>query len=75
MTYDEKRAAILAAHYTIQAHCKGTALEGWVALLPGETVFKDDSETGGDHNYLGFFSCEEDLLDEVYGLIADAAAV
>lgn len=45
--------------YTIRC----TALDGWYALLPGETEFRHEDD--GSHNYLGFFSTEEDLLEEI----------
>ncbi len=39
-----------------------TEIGGWYALLPGETEFR---HTDGDHNYLGFFDSEEELLEEL----------
>ncbi len=69
---DAKRARISAAGYTIQSHGIGTAMEGWWALLPGETEFHA-AEEGENQNYLGFFSNEQDLLDELDGSLTDNA--
>lgn len=60
------RSLIQGAGYTIQSHQVGFKMEGWWALLPGETSIKEDPDTG-NQNYLGFFSRESDLLDEVGG--------
>lgn len=73
---DEDKRALqrqrLAAHgYTIQSHSNG--LQGWWALLPGHTEFMDDGK--GGQNYLGFFSNEHDLLDEISDLLDEHAIV
>ncbi|PNE59580.1 hypothetical protein A8H39_00065 [Paraburkholderia fungorum] len=36
---------------------------GWYALLPGVTEFNQGDES---HNYIGFFSSEADLIEEIY---------
>ncbi|ABD72056.1 hypothetical protein Rfer_4370 (plasmid) [Rhodoferax ferrireducens T118] len=69
---DAKRARISAAGYTIQSQGIGTAMEGWWALLPGETEFHA-AEEGENQNYLGFFSNEQDLLDELDDSLTDNA--
>ena len=73
MTEEDKLAQqrkLLADNgYTIQT----SGPISWWALLPGETQFHDDGE--GNQNYLGFFSSEKDLLDEVAeNLQSDTAA-
>lgn len=75
---DIKRQLILDAGYTICSHNVGTVSEGWHALLPGETQFFDNSDQVDDNpdlvhnqNYVGFFSCEQDLLDEVADLVQE----
>lgn len=62
------RTIVEAAGYTIQQ----ISPRGWCALLPGETEFRDNSAAvdanptvAHSQNYLGFFSSESDLLDEV----------
>ncbi len=69
---DAKRARITAAGYTIQSHNIGTNMEGWWALVPGETKFHIEED--GNQNYLGFFSNEQDLLDQIDGDLADKAS-
>lgn len=62
----EKQRKLLAHFgYTIQSHNIGLPVEGWWALLPGETEFKDDGGDPPKQNYLGFFSSEADLLNEI----------
>lgn len=58
--------------YKICSHGTGTLGEGWYALLPGETEFYDNADAveadptlTHQQNYLGFFSREEDLLDDL----------
>lgn len=69
ITNQEKRDAIMANGYTI---CNGSPT-CWYALLPGETQFFDNieeveknPEVAHEQNYLGIFSSEQDLLDEVF---------
>lgn len=57
-----------ACGYTIMNHGLGTPFEGWFALLPGETVLNDDDE---NHNYLGFFSSLDDLVEELSDTLTD----
>lgn len=59
------RERIVAAGYTIHQ----TETGGWYALLPGEKEFIHD---GDKMNYLGFFSTEKDLLEEVSETLQDA---
>lgn len=68
---DAKRARITAAGYTIQSNGIGAAMEGWWALLPGETTRREDANE--NQNYLGFFSSEQDLLDELDSSLTDNA--
>ncbi len=70
----DKKLAIQLHGYTICNHGEGTYLEGWFALLPGETKFFDnideveESNFQIEHqqNYLGFFSSEKNLIEEIY---------
>lgn len=64
---DARRKLVTEKGYTIQS--TGPAI--WWALLPGETEFKDDG--AGHQNYLGFFSSEADLLEEVADSLEAAA--
>ena len=56
---DAQRKLLKEFGYTIQLHGES----GWIALLPGETEFLDDGK--GVQNYSGFFSSEDDLLNEI----------
>lgn len=62
---EKQRKLLRHFGYTIQLHCIGTNHEVWVVLLPGEKEFFDDGGDPPKQNYLGFFSREEDLLDEI----------
>lgn len=64
---ETRRKLVTETGYTIQS--SGPA--SWWALLPGETAFKDDG--AGDQNYLGFFSSEADLLEEISASLEAAA--
>ena len=64
---NQQRKLLADFGYTIQsdnAECIGAL---WWALLPGETELFDDDGDPPKQNYLGFFSNENDLLDEISG--------
>lgn len=69
----QKRACIEAVGYTICGPRVASNLDGWYALLPGESAFIDttcahaaDPAVPLQKNYLGFFISEDDLLNEVF---------
>lgn len=74
MQNEHKQALITAAGYTIQDN--GTT-HGWYVLLPGETAFRchaadhEPAVMGVNCNYYGFFSSEQDLLDEVSVIVVE----
>jgi len=71
---EAQRAMIAKMGFTIQSQHVGSGAEGWWALLPGHTEFIDQSDTTGYQSYLGFFSNEADLLDEVSGIAEELRA-
>ena len=58
---EKQREVIAKAGYNIQKN----VINGWYALLPGEFEFFGGDDEDTNHNYLGFFSSEQELLDEV----------
>lgn len=63
----KQRELLAKFGYTIQSNLVGCTGESWWALLPGESHFQDDSGDPHKQNYVGFFSSEDALLDEVSG--------
>lgn len=55
----EKKQMILLAGFTLAS----TASGGSYALMPGETEFRHEED---NHNYIGFFSSEDQMIEEVY---------
>ncbi|VVE17340.1 MULTISPECIES: hypothetical protein [Pandoraea] len=65
-----RRRAIEQSGYSIR---NGGLMHSWYALLPGETEINQDED---NHNYIGFFSSEEELIEEVYErVVGETAAV
>jgi len=75
VTNDDKKNLIETAGFTICSHAgivAGVDVNGWYALLPGHSVIH---HTDDNHNYFGFFSSEQELLDEVsYEVASNAMA-
>ena len=64
-----KEQIVFHAGYTL-GH---TGVDGWYALLPGETEFKQGQGDDESQNYLGFFSTRNEMLEEIADSVEVAA--
>jgi hypothetical protein len=64
-----KEQIVFHAGYTL-GH---TGVDGWYALLPGETEFKQGQGDDESQNYLGFFSTRNEMLEEIAESVETAA--